>query len=77
MQLRLLAGLIAFQHFLDQINTPARAIQFVAEQLIGGASGVAKSAVHAGSQDRIGFGDIGINKKFRRNGSLHNAYKLA
>ena len=55
MKLRFFRDIFAFEHLLHQINSPARAVEFVAEQLIGRASCEAKSAVHAGAQNRIGF----------------------
>ncbi len=52
---RALGRLLALQYLLDQINAPTRAIKLVTQQLVGGASRRAKSAMHAASQDRIGF----------------------
>jgi hypothetical protein len=54
-QLRLARRLGAFQHLLDQVDAPARAIELVAQQLIGRAGGGAEAAVHAGAQDRFGL----------------------
>ncbi len=48
----------AFQHLLHQVDTAARAVELVAEQLVGGAGGVAEAAVHAFSQDRVGFAAV-------------------
>ena len=45
----------SFEHLLDQIDAPARAIEFVAEQLVGRAGGGAEAAVHAAAQDGLGF----------------------
>ena len=36
----------ALEHLFDQINAPARAIEFIAQQLIGRTGRIAKSAVH-------------------------------
>ena len=41
----------AFEHLLDQIDAAARAVEFVAEQLIGRAGRGAEAAVHAFAQD--------------------------
>ena len=59
-QLRGGAGFAALQHILDQIDAPARSVEFVAEQLVGRAGGVAHAAVHATGDDAAralgGFG---------------------
>jgi hypothetical protein len=54
-QLGLAGRLGAFEHILDQVDAPARAIEFVAQQLVRRAGGGAEAAVHAGSQDRLGL----------------------
>ena len=59
MQLGFCADGRAFQNFFDQIYPPARAIEFVAQQLISGASRGAKPAVHAFAQDLIGGSTVG------------------
>jgi len=43
-----------FQHLLDQIDPPARAVQLVAQHLIGRAGGGAEPAMHARPQNLIG-----------------------
>src|SRR3954454_15486785 len=53
---------ILFQHLLDQIDPAARTIEFVAEQHIGRAGRGAKAAMHASTQDIVGFGDIGVGE---------------
>ena len=53
---------VAFEHLLDQVDAPARAVQLVAEQLIGRAGGVAEAAMHAGAQDAFGF--LGARQAF-------------
>ena len=53
---------VLFQHLLDQIDPPARAIEFVAEQHIGRTGRGAEAAMHAGAQDLVGFRDIGIGE---------------
>ena len=53
MQLCGAAGAVGLQHIFDQINSSARAVQFIAQQLICGAGGVAKAAVHTTAQDAI------------------------
>ena len=42
---------VVLQHVLDQIDAPARLIEFVAEQHIGRTGRGAKPAMHAGAQD--------------------------
>ncbi len=57
---------IILQHVLDEVDAPARLIQLVAEQHIGRAGGGAEAAMHAGSQDLVGIGDVRIGKLFVR-----------
>ena len=45
----------AFEYLLDQINAATRAVEFIAEQLIGRAGRGAKAAMHAGPQDGLGL----------------------
>ena len=53
-----------FEHLLDQVDTPARAVELVAEQLVGRAGGGAEPAMDAGAQDLIGAGGAGVGKLF-------------
>ena len=53
--LRLGGDRIALQHFLHQVDASARAVEFVAQQLISRAGGGAESAMHAGAQDAVGL----------------------
>lgn len=55
MYLGLARHCIAFEHFLDEINASARPVQFIAQQLIGGARGGAETAMHAGAQNALGL----------------------
>ena len=45
---------LAFQYLLDQVNTAARAVEFIAQNLVGRASCRAKSAVHALAENVLG-----------------------
>ncbi|MCY1549160.1 hypothetical protein D9M68_853160 [compost metagenome] len=54
-QLGLGGNFVTFEHLFDQVDAPTRAIQLVAEQLVGRAGGVAKTAMHARTQDTFGF----------------------
>lgn len=54
-----LAGLVALEKLLDQVDPSARAVEFVAQLLVGRAGGVAETAVHAAAQDALGFGGLG------------------
>src|SRR5450631_4210728 len=58
-QLRARGHVRAFEHLLDEVDASARPVEFVAEQLIGRAGCRAKTAMHAGAQDRIGFTPLG------------------
>ncbi len=60
-----LAGRVAFQHLLDEIDAAPRSVELVAQQLVGRAGGVAETAVHALAQDRVGFtAEFGIPNLF-------------
>ena len=62
-QLRGGAGFAALQHILDQIDAPARSVEFVAEQLVGRAGGVAHAAVHATGDDAArALGGFGVRE---------------
>src|SRR5262249_39094175 len=52
---RLLAGRRALEHLLDEGDAPARAVELVAEQLVGQARRGAETAMHALAQDRVGL----------------------
>jgi hypothetical protein len=52
-------GRLAFEHLLDQVDAPARAVELVAEQLVGRAGGGAEAAVHALAQDGLGLAAVG------------------
>jgi hypothetical protein len=52
-QLRFRCGWLTFQDLLNQINATARAIEFITQQLVGGASGGTKAAMHTTAQNGI------------------------
>ena len=63
-------GCLAFQHLLDQVDAAARAVELVAQQLVGGAGGGAEAAVHALAQDGLGLRAFGACPGIRgRDGS--------
>ncbi len=41
----------AFEHLLDQINPSAWSVELIAQQLVGGAGGIAEAAMHAFTDD--------------------------
>jgi hypothetical protein len=49
----------AFDHLLDQVDAAARAVEFVAEQLVGRTGRGAEAAMHALAQDRVGLVAVG------------------
>ena len=53
---------VVLEHFLDQIDAPARAIELVAEQHVGRAGRKTKAAMHAGAQNLVRFPDIGVGE---------------
>ena len=71
MRLGFLRRCFAFEHLFDEINPAARAVEFVADQLIGWASGKAKSAMHARAQNRVGFPALWGVEMGLRNVCLH------
>ena len=54
-QAGLLGDRLAFEYLLDQIDAPARAVELVAEQLVGRAGRRAEAAMHATAQDCLGL----------------------
>ena len=71
----------AFEHLLDEIDAPARAIEFIAQQLIRRTGGVAEAAVHAGTQICIGLpAGSGVTDKISErglHGTRHNIQEFA
>lgn len=53
----------ALQRGLNQINPSARTIALIAQQLIRGANGGAKTAMHAGTQNRLGLLPVRAQQK--------------
>ena len=62
---------LALQHLLDQVDAPARAIEFVAEQHIGRTRGRAEAAVYALADHRLGRRHGRIGELFGREVSAH------
>ena len=54
-ELRRARDLLALEHLLHQVDAAARAVELVAEQLVGRAGGRAEAAVHALAQDGVGL----------------------
>ena len=57
---------VAFEHLLDQVDAAARAVELVAEQLIGRAGRGAEAAMHALAQDRVGLLPSGVSDEIER-----------
>ena len=55
MQLCLFGNRLAFQNLFHEIDTPARTVQFIAQQLIGGACSKAETAMNAIPQYLLRF----------------------
>ncbi len=66
---------VGLQHVLDQIDAPARAVEFVAEQHIGRAGRGAEAAMHAGAQDLFGGVDGGVGELGGGKIRLHRGYR--
>ena len=58
-QLRLRGRRRAFEHLLDEVDAPARAVELVAQELVGRAGRGAEPAVDAATQDGVGFPALG------------------
>ena len=65
------ADRLTFEHALDEINAAARAVQFIAQQLIGGTSRGAKAAVHALAQNVLGLASFVAVAEFSSEFGLH------
>jgi hypothetical protein len=63
--------LVMLQHVLDEVDSSARTVEFVAEQHISGTGRGAKSAMHAFPKNRVGFRDVGVGETFGREMGLH------
>ncbi len=65
-------GRLAFERLFDLVDAAARAVELIAQQLIGGAGGGAKAAVHAVAQNGFGLlafgraGEFGAEMGFHR-----------
>lgn len=67
---------VGLQHFLDQIDSSARTVEFVSCQQIGRTSRRAESAMNAGAQNLLGFGSVRIAELCEREMRLHWTSKL-
>ena len=76
MFLRGTRGLLAFEYLLDEINPPARAIKFIAQDLIGGTGGRAKAAMHALAQNGLGLLAMRRVLVFGGELGLHDGYAV-
>src|ERR1700729_3651507 len=72
-QLRAAGDFCALEHLLDQVNTPARTVEFIAEELVGRTGGIAETAMHAFAQDGRGFLAIGGFLELRAEMRLHGS----
>jgi hypothetical protein len=63
----------ALEHFLHQVDAPARAVAFVAEQDVGWAGGRAEPAMHAFSQDAVNLRGARVLELLGLEVGLHGA----
>ena len=61
----------AFEHRLDEIDPPARAVALVAQQKIGGARRRTQAAMDASPQDRLRLLDARVLELLRRKVRFH------
>ena len=66
-----IGGPVVFEHVLNEIDSPARAIEFVAEQHEGRAGRGAKAAMDAGAENFLSLRRRRIFKLFGRKMRLH------
>ena len=71
MQLGFAGGNFAFEHLLDEVDAATRAVQLIAQQLVGGASRRAKTAMHTFAQNGFGFQAVGGVLEFGGEFGLH------
>ena len=50
-----LRRLLSFEKFFNQVDAPARAIELIAQHLIGWAGGLTQAAVHTPAQNIVGL----------------------
>jgi hypothetical protein len=58
-KLRRLRDRLAFQRLLDEVYAAARPVELIAEELVSRAGRIAKAAVDAIAQNRLGFAAFG------------------
>ncbi len=64
---------VMLQHFLHQVNTAARTIEFVAQQHISRAGRRAEAAMHAFADHGLRRGHGGIGQPFGGEAGLHGS----
>ena len=64
MQLGAGSGGATLEDLLDKVDASTRAVELIAQQLVGGAGRGAETAMHAGAQDRVRLPALGriLNK---------------
>ena len=68
---------VILEHVLNQIDTPARAIQFVPQNLIGWTCGSAKTAMDTGAQNFVTARRRGVFQLFCGECGLHGSSGIA
>jgi hypothetical protein len=67
--------LLALEQLLDQVDATARAVEFAAEQLVGGAGGEAEAAVDAVAQDAFDGLHRGLGTELAGDRGLHGVVR--
>ncbi len=70
-QLRAAPGRLAFEHLLELVDASARAVEFVAEQLVGRTGRGAEPAMHASAQNGVGLLAFGCFQELLGQMRLH------
>jgi hypothetical protein len=75
--LRAAGDFAALEHLLDQINAATRTVEFIAQQLVRRASGIAEAAMHAFADDGLCLLALRRTLEFRAQMRLHGGHSSA
>ncbi len=67
----LVGGAVVLQHVLDEIDAPARTVEFVANQNVSRTGRVAETAMDARAKNLVRRGDAGVGELGERKAGLH------
>ena len=67
----LACGLLILEHILDEVNSPARTVEFISQQQIGRACGGTKTTMNASTENFLRFTHVRLGKRDQREVRLH------